>query len=482
MFRSRNSVLAGIALSMQVLVGVACHDDSTGPAPADFGQLCGQDQPVRLLPIDPEQPPVQVEGRILVDDRYLFLLRYYEDGSNRFEIWSVGECGEDPQRLADDVLTFLPMAQQPWPDAFLACRAATHEYVALDPTGARPANALSAARNCFGLPVAEGLLTILGDDETGPLVLQPWPDEPFGEVAEAIVLLDEVRAYASPPASPRLDEHAVLAVGDGEVLAVTAADELVRVDLDDLSSEVLATGVREFSLGPSGRWLVWQGAEIIAGSGDGVEGPVYLLDRTSGESKLITETALAYSGVATMVLEPLDLLFLRINGVSQVIHAPTLESFEVPAASVPLLLVGDTRALFANQPLTVIDTTSGEHLILDSGPAVAWSANTEHLTLLRSRGGELVRITYTGESRVLARHAVEGWQVADDTRVFTLFTVNAKGVGPLIVVAPDSLAETFIDEDVLPGSISLIDNDAPLVSYAVLDGERSGIWLAKPAG
>lgn len=485
---------ASVSLAL-ILVCGACQDETTGPVAGDFDQLCGKTEPVRLLALDPDQRPDIIQSLVL-GDRYLVQLSNTHDSGGRIsDVWSVGRCGEDPFLLAEQVDNHLKF-YEPYPDITFGCRRDQDSaLLALDPTGARASNVTFATQGCHALPTPEGLLTILGDQETGPLVLQRWPDDPFTETAEQVVLLDDVKHRPFP--YPRLgsSEDEVLGATATEAFAVTAADELVAVALDSLAVEILATGVREFQHDSSGRWLVWQGVELSNDDPDRLEGPMFLLDRESGEVTELGESALWYTRGGTMLLESLGLFHYSLGdpyyeGVHRYLRLPDLESLDLPTGFQPTRIIDETRVLMNSSQdsvtsYVVVDITTGEPTTLYSRPHSQWGfhVGSEGLTALSGNGEELVRISYSGESKVLAPHVFGSYDVVSDGRVLTPFAQTSDLISELVIVDPDTHEQMYIDTHVYHAS-TLIHEEAPgeiIVSYQVVDDGRHGIWIAKPA-
>lgn len=472
-----------------MLVCSACGgDEVTGPEELELGELCGQDTPVRILTLDPAKKPLSADsapGRFvvgeLVEDRYLFTLTFEDSQS---EIWSVGRCGEQPALLASNIDRWgmdRIVRYEQLPGVPFVCRGATNDVVALDPRGVQASNAVFEVAACVALPTSHGLLTILGDGETGQLVLQPWPADVFVGTAEQIVLLEDVKARPLPGGRP----YDVFAATDEEVLAINTNDELVSVALDDLAPTVLAEGVGGFHRGASGRWVVWQGVQVTNDDPDSAEGPIFALDRDSGISTQVEDAALADTTTGTTVIEPLGLLYFDHGMTQHYVKLPSLESFLISEQLKAVAVIDDTRALLFF-PFTVIDVVTGELTALFGDRHDTNSWDDDGLVILREgEGGELLGISYSGEQHVLAKHATRAWQRASDGRIFTLPNMNSAGVGTMIAVDPNTLEESQVDSHVHHSSISLYEEDGKdlVVSYTIVDPDpaRHGIWLARPA-
>jgi hypothetical protein len=483
-----------VTLGLALLVSACGSDETAGPPPAEFDELCGEEGPVRLLAIDPERTLLGVREAEF-GDRTLFALNFETDPESfEAEIWSVGPCGEDPIQLIDGVEGFI-LGYDPWPDVPFVCDPDSGIRYALDPSGTLPPNPVFETRGCFALETPEGLVTILGEGDTGPLVLQRWPDNPLTQTAEQVVLLDEARA--SVPTDPRArPELEMLTNTDTEVFAITSTDELVAIALDDLTITELASNVREFDHDFGvGRWIVYQGTQITGGAAEWPEGPIFLLDLDSGISTQVAETSLAFTIPTSLQLHRVGLLHLRIGayddpaGLDRYFRLSTLESVSVGGSLSPLGTLDETRALFssfpfAGPPYVVIDVESFESTLLYDGELTDRPRfDTDGFTFLRREGGELVRMSYWGVPEVLAKHASRGWEQAPSGRIVTPFAVDDEDVGDLVLVEPGTLVETSIVEGAYDFSLGLREDEGLELTYALADPdpERYGIWRARLA-
>lgn len=475
-----------------VVVCASCGSDSiSGLGTAEFDELCGHDGPVRILPLDADPNFSSAQGE-LVGDRYVFSLRSSvetEKYASTVDVWSVGRCGEDPVLLVDDGDLWISVHPD-YDDVVFFCDDSTGWITALDVYGVRPAKQVIETRDCFSRWTDFGVLTILADGQTGPLVLHPWPADPLAEAAEQIVLVDDVKIAAEPQAFPR--EHEVFGATATEAFAITAADELVVIDLDSHAVTILAEGVREFDHGAVGRWLVWQGVEVTNNQDPKwPQGPTFVLDRESGDITEFAETALAFTVPSTMRLEPLGLLHYRAgywgdDSADRWIRLPSLDTYAVGGGMQPVQVIDDTRALlnyYYMEPYVVLDVASAEVTTIYDGPSHAVASDDDGLLVLTEDRGELVRVSYSGESRTLARRVNERYLLADDDRVITPFAVNDHDVGQLVIVDPATLDEHRIDDDVHADSSMSLEPDQRIIGYVVVDPdpERSGLWIAKPA-
>lgn len=488
------SYIHRISIIVIACAGAGCGDDYTiGLEPSNFELLCGHEGPVRILPLEVD-PSFHSAGALIVGDRYLFTLRSKEAAESpaTSDVWSVGHCGEDPVQLLDDVDLHSSIRVHPsYDDVVFVCDETSGWITALDIYGVRPPNQVFETRECFSEWTDFGVLTILGEGDTGPLTLQPWPADPLAGPAEQIVLVDEVKAAAQQHHTWPT-EREVFRTTATEAFAITASDELLAIDLDSHALTVLAEDVREFDGGAQGRWLIWQGTEVTSSDPEWPQGPIFVLDRESGQISEIDETALAFTVPDTMLLEPLGLLHYRVgswgdDSADRWVHLPSLQSYSIGGGMQPAFAIDDTRALLSRYfgpPYVVLDTATTQATTIYDGPSSSMWADEQGLLVLKKDGGELVRVSYSGESRTLARHATDRYWLASDDRVVTAFAVGADKVGQLVIVDPETLDERTIEHDVHAfSSMSLEQDEGLIVGYLVVDPdpERYGVWIAKPA-
>jgi hypothetical protein len=492
-----------IISTFAAMVSTACGDYTLAEVePAAFEELCGHEGPVQILPLAVD-PNFKSAGGQLVGDRYLFTVRAAFEGRGPYasleDLWSVGRCGEDPVLLVDNGL-FNWVGNHPDydNDVVFICDESSGWITALDVHGTVPPNEVIATRDCFSLTTDFGVLTVPGYSDTGPLMLHRWPADPLTEAAEQIMLVDAVRVWAEP--SPeRSNERDVLAVTATEAFAVTANDELVVVDLETLVVTTLAQDVRKFDVGSSGHFLIWQGLEITSDDDpDWPQGPIFVLDRESGQATEIDQTALAFTLGNPLQLERLGLLHYRAGywndeGADRWLRLPSLEPYSMDGRLQPLTVLDETRALLNDLmggPTVMLDTATAEFTTIYDGPSSGpafYSFDTEGnnvgLLIQTEEYGALVRVDYSGESHTLAHHVTPRYFVANDDRVVTASAVyDDSDVGRLVIVDPETLDERVIAEQVYAlSSMPLEQDEGLIVGYLHADPDRYGIWLAKPA-
>jgi hypothetical protein len=457
-----------------VVVCLACSDDTVGPTPAQLDELCGETEPLQLLAFDPARP-IHVTWGSNYGERLVFEIAFGPSDSlvqdNDYEIWSTGPCGEDPVHLTaglefDDTSGYREYGLGP-----AVCQTGTHDMLILDPTGVVPAWPLFETHDCGYLArTPYGVVTLLGDN-ADQLVLQPWPSDPsVMERAEQIVLLEGVQDFR---------------VSDTEAFALTTDDELVVVGLEDLGVEVLASNVRNFRSGGSGRYLLWQDLEITNDDNPYfVEGPLNLLDRETGESRFLADAPLKMSG-NVWALESLGWVYFRdtIDGeqVDRYVHVPDASSIELPNMD-PEAVIDETHALLHDRPWSyvIVDTTTGETSKLPGtieAPRILWA--NEQGIYVEEFNGKAWQIDYSGTWTMLAKHTAGRWWLMPDGRAVTPWQIDANGMGMLVYEEPGTFAQKSVDRDVLEYSLGVHSDDQRVISYAVGDPERHGIWMAR---
>lgn len=479
------------------LVIGACSDDTIELAPAEFGELCGEVGPVQILALDPSRPLDIVRDRGIFGDRRVLQVGYLDVenatppslATDTSELWSVGPCGEDPLKLVEtqglgNVVTDLDV----WPDTLLSCDKDTGQVFIIDPTGIRSPNVVFQTHECFMRWTDDGLLTILPqDEESGTLVLQPWPDDPWTMTSGPIVVLDSVSG--------------ALGVTEDDYFGITNNNELVAISRVDGEATTVATDVLDFATDSTGRYVVWQGVYVTNDESDWPEGPIYFTDRQTGEeTSLLIAGSLSYTS-SPFVLESLDILSLGSSFATSEYYyrIPTLEVLDMPTGMTILQAIDETRVLLSDRfyrgPYSLLDTATVELTELYDGHGNARLTEDELFVLdgvecctdenTYRRAGRLVHVPFDGAVEVVARRATMAYQFTTDNRVLTTVDIesNTNLVGSLIVVDPDTLDEHLIADHVLsttPSAHTEIDGD-PIVVYTIIDPERQGVWMARLA-
>jgi hypothetical protein len=493
-------VILGVAATGLTL---SCGSDTVS-ATGELAEICGQTEPVQLLGFE----FARELGYVLatqIGQRRIVTIGYADAGPYDKQLWSVGLCGETPRKL--DAGVYGVWTYQPYPDLVFVSDHERREIRVLDPTGAHAPRAVFETPSPSGSYLLEtdaGLVGIWPDYErspTGTLVLQPWPEDPWADDVEPVVLLDGVGTYAE---SPAFNEWDALAGGGDEVFVRTVDDELVRVSLDDGSVEVIATDVRMFQLGYDAydedtlvwprRYLVWQRSELTNDNPDSPEGEILLLDRETGDLRSVGETALAYAHLSAIAWSSSGLLQLPFPAGTQdgelVLRLYDLASHtwvDVSDTLEPMHMLADDRHLIVRDgkgaPLRTLDVQTGELGAITEKPAsFHYSYDVRGLGVLPDgEEGELWLVTDGDGPRLIAERATWHHWFMPDGRLLSGVDVNEKKIGELVVIDPDTLEEQLIDVGVFATHYSRPDpsSDDTTVIYGIAVGTRRGLWLAR---
>lgn len=476
--------------SVLVLLLAGCGDDVAG-APVPLAEVCGVDGPHRLLPLDADETLLPWRSPTRLGERLYYVAatgvtEAFSDSPQPaprdVTVYSTGPCGEDPLVVARDVQRVF--ADPHFPDLILGCAGDLRgDLVALDPTGVA-APRLLLADGCDSRFTDHGLLRLIAnDDEPARLLLHPYPIQP----TETPIVLHEALRPGSFlwPFAPT----------DVGVWMIDTADQLVHVSLPDGEVRVEQPSVHDFGISDDDRFLVWQDLAGTAEIDGRSAGPIWLRDRTESEDIVLAASASPY--VHPLSGRGLVHLWLG-SGQSRVIALPSLASVDLPGSPWIHTQVDDGRYLMTSGvsgPWSLVDFTTGEltHLT-DAVGAGSFSMGPTALEMRQlddpsgnSRSeGPLWRYRYDGSEPELLAARVSGLhQNLSDGRIVTLLDLDERGVGQLVVIDPDTLAERSIDEHVRataplrPFITDLFDPDT--LVYTVSDGERSGVWMARPA-
>lgn len=480
--RFERGLLAALA-SMSACGPVVGDDDDQ--------RVCTKDGPLRLLGLDADEG-VASSGVTRIDDRYYAAVgkavRVESDyGIPSLEIEqsrvvSFETCGESPRVVGHDV-PFVYQDAEHFPGALLG-RNETGNEVVLDPSGATQPQLLVVGFPGFSLHTDLGLLGVVADSPdagVGTLTLQPYPAQLGDPPPPSVALLDGARIA---PFS--------FAAHGTEALALTETGELERIDLASGDSVVIADDVDGFAVASDGGHVVY-----VQTTPTGF-GPATLLDRATG-----TETLLAEDASAALTGTFGDDIVLDRDpaggGSQRVIALADLTSTDLPAGLVFTHRVDDHTLLARRDQNQLVryDVDSGTETVLFDGfvMSVSYAEDAAEVFLPGGEGvyyevtGELWRVPYSGDAPERIAERVGGSRRRfDDGRIVTIVDVDATDVGTLIVVDPDTGDERVLDDNVYvmglvagPSPIGQPDVvDDGFVIYDVRDGDRSGIWLAKP--
>lgn len=464
----------------------ACGDDVTREL-QPLASVCGTEGPHRLLALDASiDEQLFTEGAITrVADRLFIITGTGEGksdifvgrrGSSPSTVYATGLCGEDPVVVARDVS--LVFTDGRWPGPVFGCQYPEKDLVALDPTGQTPPrhlvkNACSATWTDHGLVWFEVTREVpeQGDGYgRGSAMFVPYPTQLPSAPIEPIVLLERI------PYTHTTGEHAEAI--DDALFAINSYAELVRVSLPDGAVTVEQTTVHAFDISPDGRHLVWQNTKGPGHYPEDQEGDIFLRDRITAEQRTIGHGSLGYN------LPVITAPFIRVPG-GPLLLLPGLEARTLPTPRTLKLETSDGRWLATagpHGPWLLLDLLRGEETLLTDhiGPA---RAGPLHLDLSHE-DDELWRYPYDGSApeRLALRRGTHA-SLADG-RTIMIVDDDERGFGDLVLVDPESLAERQIDRGVAR-TASLRDwpdiFPPDVITYAVSDGARSGVWLARPA-
>lgn len=482
-------VAAVDARIIAAIVGVAVfgcglEPEPPDPPPADFAELCGEAEPLRVLRFEPWRKVKFVRYWATFGERRLATVHYDDTRVASTALWSVGPCGEDPRMLISGALARFrfPLYQDPF-----VCDYPTGRVWVVDPTGERTAKLVFQLPNyaCFAISSEAGLVNVRpysDNPELGSVILQPWPDDVWADAVEPVILLDRVQT--SYPA-----DWVVLHGGDDEVFALTEDNELVRVEIGDGAVEVIATGVRRFELsretdGYPRRYLLWQRDELANGYSLDPAGEILLLDRATNELRSLGVAGLAwtYEGALSWSEHGLVALRVLVDGerVLRLYRLPSLDHVDVEETISPHLLLADDRHMTVsfNSTWAFVDIMTGD-LSMKGSELRHWEARRE-VTLLLEPEGELMLLRGDTPPELIARRATIGHQFLPDGRLLSAVLLDRKDVGDLIVIDPETLEERLVDRGVLSSRITPVTREGDeVVAYTILAGERAGLWLAR---
>ncbi len=482
------------ALALFTLVAAASCADETAE-PAELGAVCGQQGPVRLLELSPDEPLASVSQVAWVGDRRILRVAYLEPDAEpqfflppvkRVELWSVGACGESPQVVAEDAeLALFPDA---WPEEAFACDAESGAVEIVDLEGDRPANRVFELPGCDALVSERGVVSYTPADpaaDHGALALQRFPADPWTETATVEPLLGSVGEWGAGgivPIGARVTSE--------ELFAITTNDELVRVSLVDGAQELVASAAVAFSASADGRWLLWQDAGVTNGDSDQPEGAVYLLDTADGSETYLDDGRVSAGSLSYIEHGAVVLRRTSETPGERVLMLPDATPVDLPESEQVTRRLEDGRWATWN-PITgvhklydptfasvrVLHEGVGEFLIYEHGIEVrenGFPASDE--SYLRTEA-PVIRVPWDGEATPVAHRATPGYRRLADGRVATLVDVGTDWLGQLVVVDPETLEEQQVDDRVIVAALRNYDADDELV-YGVYDGERTGVWLA----
>lgn len=257
-------------------------------------------------------------------------------------------------------------------------------------------------------------------------------------------------------------------------------------------------GVRTFELSEGERWLVWEDLTFLGHGVFGEQiGRSHLRDRNDGSERPLwkghaqpwstngLEEGLVYSPGSWLHVDDLSPVELpddrRLHGPFGDERYWITDLNPTPTASWESL--GFWR----------FDVATGTETILYEQPAavVAWRDDgielvhgLESSSPISPKEAALRFVPFDGSPpRVLAHAVTRGYWHMSDGRVVTPLSIGADHRGVLMLVDPDTLEESriddhvFVDDGIRQPEPSIWGDD--VVLYSVADGERSGMWIAR---
>lgn len=480
-----------------------------GPDPAAQAELedvCGGPSPLRVLELGPDEA-VRGLATISVQDRVLYVVsRVDEDApdaapaSGESTVWATGPCGESPVQVAtgvDHVFTV-----DAWPDVALGCEEATGNVVVLDPTGARaPHVAFSAIAHdgggC-GLKWTDfGVVAVEQRSENfGALRLYPYPDDPWTGTSVPVALIDPIPLTESYSRGTDYIGNVVYAYPD-HVLARTPERTLVRIELADVSVSTLQTEVAAFAASRAGEFVLWQDTTITVEHSGYHEGEVFLRELANGEDVPLGETALGYSFWPLLWAEQ-GLVMLGFGpvskGLQRIFFLPELDFVDLPAGTFLNAKLADGRWLggpLGAEYVEAFDLRAGASTRLFPRVATVVGLEDDAVRVLEvprccadsdpRAEGPMWRVPLDGSPATqMSARATRLVQFLGDGRMVGPVGANAQGLASLVLVEAETGAEARIDDSVYFYSMDPRRvQEEGIVRYSVVDGDRSGVYLAK---
>lgn len=476
---SESSVLA-------LALVVSCGGETATAGGAKLDEVCGEAGAFQILALE-DRPPITgwesetVAGRRIVGVRYAA-----EEGEERREeLWSVGPCGADPILLLEGSSRWR-VYEELWPEVLQVADRDAGKVLAVDPLGVREPNAFADILVDYRW-TPHGRLGLIptGDVELLSVALQPWPEDPWTGMAQSVVLLEDV---PFPP----------LTWGSGDdAYVLDQSNDLLHVSLVDHSVETIASNVRDYDVDWDAPYVHFRHLPPPQDP-DASTGTVALWHKETGETMEVTTEGRS-PGIVIRSAPDRDVMLLRVGPddawTRELYQLPSLEHTTYDEGlGLILEYLGDGRILgrespFAWGPYVLLDTETGELTTLIDAEGYS-SIGDEALYVADGLDinsddpadfvGTLLRAWYAdGSIETLAERVTSCWVRLGDDRIVTPVDIGENKVGELVVVEPGTLAEQSIEARVR--CLERDDQDDSTVIYAVPDGDRAGIWLAKPA-
>lgn len=475
--------LGRTSASILVALLAACGKDAA-PDSAEFAELCGASGPVLLLPLAPDQRPTALgQNSQEFGDRLFFVIgsgqRKIDENfgplPERESVYSVGPCGEEPALIGPDVESVFTNPN--FPGVLFGCRWNTNELVRLDPTGAAAPEDLDAPE----CPVRFTPHGLVGYDPTLGTAFYPTLDPAALTFGEPIPLADHV-------VSPYSDVHAL----SDEIVVRDGNYDLVRVSLPDFDTRIEAEDVASFMLSDDGRYMMTQ--RPIIGSDEEATAEIYLHDRSDGRSVLVGSGGeLGFSGSRFYSTEYALVSSVVGADFQRVVTLPKFAEYPVPTQYDLRNPLPDGRWLAVREgSWYVLDLRDEDGATLVTELEGSASAYTDEYLDLRTGAPAAARDTVplirfffdaAKEPVQLAPRVTRNLIVQDDGRIVTPVEVDESWLGGLVLVDPEDQRERLIDERVVATTarVGQYPGQPDVLLYGVVDGERTGVWIARPA-
>jgi len=458
----QRQLIAGLVLTVGLAGG--CADEAV-----ESRDICGETGAFKLLDLDETEHLLPARSISRIEDRYYITVGHGMLPVDSFRPWpgyertttySVGPCGEEPRIVAEE-LESSPFTFSRWPSVPLGCQGEALDLVRIDPKGVSDPQLLLAG-GCDRFkhtPQGTVLRRTVGDYDQRLLFHRTGVgDEPA--FAPEVELFAAVRDWQ---------------ILTDEVFGLRDSGELLRVSLDDLGVTLVATDVQKFTAS----------ADHILYSVGGVEPAVVLRDRNTAD-----EVHLEFAASPIHRLSILDGAgIITVNEVDNTLVS--LDDGEVdplPAERRPVRLTADGRWLmYTRESIPVLyDLESSDEVVVSAREGQRW-LDTEMLRVLEvstsdhRESGALWQVPFDGgPERLLAHRASMGVHWLSDGRIVTAVDVDEAWLGDLILVEPDTLDELRIAGPVFHFSALQRREeglDPEVLTYQVIDGERTGIYL-----